>query len=249
MERVRQRRPPAFRFAEAIVRPIMAATTRQRWSGAEHLPEHGGFIVAPNHLSHIDPLVIAHFLVDQGYTPHFLGKIEVFNTPVVGSILRAAEQIPVHRGSGQAAGAYRAAVAAVEAGRCVVVYPEGTLTRDPQMWPMRGKTGAARIALQTGCPVVPVAHWGAQQILAPYSHRPHLVGRKVMAVRAGPAVDLAAFVGRAGTHEVLERATESIMTALTAQLEVLRGESAPPVRHDPRTRREPRPDPSPKETS
>ena len=76
----------------------------------------------------------------------------VFRVPVVGAILRGAEQIPVYRKTGRAADAYRAAVAAVESGKCVAIYPEGTLTRDPDLWPMVGKTGAARIALDDAVP-------------------------------------------------------------------------------------------------
>ena len=89
----------------------------------------------------------------------------MFRNKALGGFLRAAGQIPVERLSANAAGAYDAAVAAVRAGECVVVYPEGTLTRDPDLWPMVGKSGAARIALETGCPVIPVGQWGAHDLL------------------------------------------------------------------------------------
>ena len=115
---------------------------------------------------------MAHYLNDNGIAPSFLGKVEVFNIPVIGKILRSARQIPVYRETGQAADAYRAAVAAVEQGRCIVIYPEATLTRDPDLWPMRGKTGAARIALQTRCPVVPVVNWGPRRSSVPMSPNP-----------------------------------------------------------------------------
>ena len=86
--------------------------------------------------------------------------------------MRSAEQIPVYRMTTDASQAFDAAVEAVQEGECVVVYPEGTITRQPDLWPMTGKTGAARIALAAGVPVVPVAQWGAHQILAPYAKRP-----------------------------------------------------------------------------
>ena len=88
--------------------------------------------------------------------------------PVVGWVVRNSGQIPVFRESRDAAEAFRGAVAAIEAGECVAVYAEGTITRDPDMWPMVGKTGAARVALATGCPVIPVAQWGPEQLLPPY---------------------------------------------------------------------------------
>ena len=140
----------------------------------------GGYVVCPNHYSYLEPLVFGHFLVDHGHSPRYLGKVEVFKAPVVGAIVRNADQIPVYRESGRAADAYRAAVAAVRAGKGVAIYPEGTLTRDPDLWPMRGKTGAARVALETRCPVVPVATWGAQEILAPYCTRLRLLPRRTM---------------------------------------------------------------------
>lgn len=208
--------------------------TRRSWSGAEHLPRDRGFVAVSNHISHIDPFVLAHFLNDEGIVPHFLGKVEVFRIPVVGAILRGAGQIPVYRETGQASHAYRAAVQAVREGTCVGIYPEGTVTREPNLWPMRGKTGAARIALETGCPVIPVAQWGAQEILGPYSHRPSVLPRHTMQVSAGEPVDLADLRGGPVTAEVLAEATERIMVALTRQLETLRGETAPPGRYDPR---------------
>jgi 1-acyl-sn-glycerol-3-phosphate acyltransferase len=208
--------------------------TRRSWEGAQNLPRDRGFVAVSNHISHVDPFVLAHFLNDEGIVPHFLGKVEVFRIPVVGAVLRGADQIPVYRETGRASDAYRAAVQAVEDGKCVGIYPEGTVTREPNLWPMRGKTGAARIALETGCPVIPVAQWGAQEILGPYSHRPSLLPRHTMRVSAGPPVDLADLHGKPVTAEVLAEATERIMVALTRQLETLRGEKAPDGRFDPR---------------
>ena len=226
--------PFAYRLAVAIVRPLMLLLTKRDWRGWEHFPASGGFVVAPNHVSHIDPLSFAHYLYDSGHPPFFLGKEAVFRVPVVGAILRGAQQIPVFRNTGRAADAFRAAVGAVESGKCVGVYPEGTLTRDPGLWPMVGKTGAARIALTTRCPVIPVAQWGPQEILAPYSKRPHLFPRKTMHVLAGPPVDLSDLHDHPLDAAVLREATARIMAAITALLVELRGEPAPAERFDSR---------------
>lgn len=223
-----------YRVAVAVLRPLLTVATRRDWRGAENLPKTGGFVVAPNHVSHVDPLVVAHFLYDHGRPPRFLAKSSLFSIPVVGWIVRSAGQIPVFRESNNATAAFAGAVAAIEAGECVAVYPEGTLTRDPALWPMVAKTGAARIALTTGCPVIPVAQWGPEQILAPYTKRPHLLGRKVMRVSAGPPVDLDDLRNRPITSELLREATRRIMAAVTAQLVELRGESAPAKAFDAR---------------
>ena len=130
-------------------------------------------------------------------------------------MLRGAKQIPVYRDTVDASTAYSAAVEAVNSGECVAIYPEATLTRDPDLWPMVGKTGAARVALATGAPVIPVAQWGPQEVLAPYTKRLHLFPRQTMHVKAGPPVDLSEFAGRPVDAPLLHEVTEKIMAAIT----------------------------------
>lgn len=237
MRRIRpQRRLPwAYRFVASLLRPLMLVLTRQDWRGAENFPREGGFVVSPNHLSYFDPLAFAHFLYDNGHPPYFLAKEEVFRIPVLGRLIRAADQIPVYRGTEQAAEAFRAAVAAIREGKCVPIFPEGTLTRDPGLWPMTGKTGAARVALTTRCPVIPVAQWGPQEVLEPYGRRLRLFPRKTMHLVAGPPVELGDLYDRPLDSATLREATSRIVDAITHLLEGLRGESAPPQRFDTRT--------------
>ncbi len=223
----------ALAFVVAIIRRPLMLITKRDWQGGEHIPSSGGCVLATNHVSEFDPLPFAHFVYDNGRLPRFLGKAEVFAVPLVGRILASAGQIPVFRKTVDASKAFSAAVAAVERGECVVVYPEGTLSRDPGMWPMVGKLGAARIALTSGRPVIPCAQWGPQHVLAPYARRPRLFPRKVMHVRAGAPVDLADLAGQELTQELLEEATARIMAAITSALEVIRGETAPTERFDP----------------
>jgi 1-acyl-sn-glycerol-3-phosphate acyltransferase len=221
-----------YRLAAVILRPLLMVLTRRDWRGAENLPRSGGIVVVTNHVSHADPLAFSHFLYDNGRLPRFLAKEALFRVFFVGQVLRGAKQIPVYRETTDAESAYRAAVAAVESGECVAFYPEATLTRDPDGWPMVGKTGAARVALETGAPVVPIAQWGPQELLAPYTKRPHLFPIKTMHVSCGPPVDLAEFQGRPIDGGLLKAVTERIMAAITELLEELRGEPAPAVRFD-----------------
>jgi 1-acyl-sn-glycerol-3-phosphate acyltransferase len=211
----------------------MMLLTRRDWRGVEHLPD-GGAVVVVNHVSHFDPLVFAHFLYDAGRLPRFLAKDAVFRVFFVGHVLRGARQIPVFRESGEAAKAYSAAVDAVRKGELVAIYPEATITRDPDLWPMLGKTGAARVALETGAPVIPVAQWGPQDVLAPYAKRPRFFPRRTMHVWAGPPVDLSDVAGRPVDAALLREVSERIMSAITDLLEQIRGEKAPAVRLDPR---------------
>jgi 1-acyl-sn-glycerol-3-phosphate acyltransferase len=237
VKRVRPERqlPRSYRLLAALVRPMMLLLTRRDWSGAENLPTRGGFVVCPNHISYVDVFAFAHFLYDNGHPPFFLAKSGVFTIPIIGRLLTAAQQIEVRRGTSHAAEAFSAAVAALEDGKCVPVFPEGTLTRDPQMWPMAGKTGAARLALITRCPVIPVAQWGPQEIQRPYARELHLFPRKTMRMVAGPPVDLSDLYDKPLSAATRHEATERILDAITRQLETIRGEQAPATRFDSRT--------------
>lgn len=231
-----------FWYAVAVVllRPAWHLLTRRDWRGVEHLPREGGVVVCTNHISHADPLAFAHFLYDNGRLPRFLVKSGMFSIFFIGTVLRGARQIPVYRESVDAGKAFSAAVDAVRRGECVAVYPEATLTRDPDLWPMVGKTGAARIALTTGAPVIPIAQWGAQEVLEPYGRRLHLLPRRTMHVLAGPPVDFTNLAGRDLNAVVLREATERIMAAITGLLEQLRDGTPPAVRYDPHTSTQPR---------
>lgn len=224
----------ALTFCIWVLRRPLLVLTKRDWRGVDNLPKTGGCVVAVNHVSEFDPLSVAHFVFDNGRLPRFLGKAEVFKVPVLGRILRSAGQIPVFRKSDDAVKALSAAIEAVQAGRCVIVYPEGTITRDPQIWPMVGKTGAARIALATGCPLIPVAQWGPQEVLAPYSWRLRILPRKVMHITAGAPVDLGDLADQPITRALLTTASERVVDAITSLLEDIRGEQAPVGRFDPR---------------
>ena len=225
----------AFGFCVAILEPLLLLLTKRRWYGGENIPARGGCVLVANHISHLDPLTCAHFVYGYGRVVRFLAKAEIFDVPVIGRIVRSAKQIPVYRLTTDASQSFTAAVDAVEKGYCVVVYPEGTISRQPDLWPMRGKTGAARIALSSDVPVIPLAQWGAQHILAPYAKRPHLFPRRTISMKAGPPVPLDDLRGRPLTPEVLREATNRIMDDVTRLLEDLRGEQAPAVRFDPRS--------------
>lgn len=232
VRKFQERRGWALNVAVAIIKPTMLATTRRTWLGSENLPETGGYLIVLNHLSHADPLTAAHMVYDHGRLPRYLAKSGLFANPVLGMFLKSAGQIPVKRDTKDAVGAYAAAVQAVNAGQVVVIYPEATITRDPDLWPMKGKSGAARIALETGCPVIPVGQWGAQDLLAPYDKRPHLFPRKKVEMRIGPPVDFADLRSQPRTPAVVAEATARIMAAITHQLELVRGEQAPAERYD-----------------
>lgn len=237
VRKLQQRRGWAFTVIVALVKPVLLVLTRRRWIDGENIPATGGCVVVVNHLSHVDPLTAAHLVYDHGRLPRYLAKSGLFRTRVLGTFLRAAGQIPVERATSSAVGAYASAVEAVRAGECVVVYPEGTITRDPDLWPMTGKSGAARIALETGCPVVPVGQWGPQDLLAPYSHKPSLLPRTLVTMKVGRPLDLAHLADRPVTARQVAQATQQIMDAITGLVADIRGEQPPADRFDLRRHR------------
>lgn len=222
------------RFAASLLRPIMSAVTRKDWHGVEHLPRDTGFIAVSNHVSYADPLTLAHYLYDNDAVPRFLAKNSLFELPVVGRVLKAADQIPVYRNTVRAGDALIAAREVLARGDMVAIFPEGTLTRDPDLWPMLGRTGVGRLALETGVPVIPVAQWGAHRLLNPYGKLPKPCPRKTITVIAGPPIDLEDLAGSTDKTS-LRLATDRIMATLTTMVERIRGERAPAVPFDMRT--------------
>ena len=225
---------PIFRFLAFLLLPFMSMVARYDIQDGHKLPKSGAFVLSPNHYSEIDPVVIGVVMWKLGRMPRYLAKASLFKYPVLGALLRASGQIPVER-----AGAVRgndplvAARKIVDDGLAVVIYPEGSLTRDPDLWPMRGKAGAVRMALETGIPLIPVAHWGTQLVMPRYAKSISLFPRKTIHVKVGDPVDLSAFRGKPLDGKATAAATALVMDAVTALLEDLRGEKAPAERWDP----------------
>jgi 1-acyl-sn-glycerol-3-phosphate acyltransferase len=160
----------------------------------------------------------------------------VFRIPVIGRIIAACAQIPVERGSARSKEALVAAAEAIEQGRALVIYPEGTISYDPDLWPMKGKTGAARLALTSGCPVVPIGQWGAQDLMPGRKPRfPKLFPRKTLRVATGDPVPLDDLRAQPVTAATLDEATTRIMDAITVLVAELRHAVPPVHRYDPRS--------------
>jgi 1-acyl-sn-glycerol-3-phosphate acyltransferase len=219
--------------SKIILRPLIPLLMKDDWHGEENFPARGGMILAANHLSYADVLALALFSDRAGRYPVFLAKSSLFTIKILGPIIGKLGQLPVYRGQTDAALVLKDAEQGVADGACVIFYPESTVTRDPDLWPMVAKTGAARLALATGAPVIPVAHWGAQRILPYGSFLPRLLPRKTVHVLAGPPVDLSAFDGQPLTTQTLRAATDQIMADVTALLARLRGEIPPPEPYHP----------------
>ena len=223
-----------WRLVAGVVIPPLRMAAKFRILDGHKVPRTGAFVLSPNHYSEIDPIIMGYAMWKQGRVPRFLAKASLFKIPVVGAVLRGTGQIPVERaGSSRKADPLAAAKLLVQQHSGVIVYPEGSLTRDPDLWPMRGKTGAVRLALTAGVPIIPAAHWGTQALMPRYGKRIHAFPQKKIDVIFGDPVDLSAFAGRPLDTATLTEATAVVMADVTRLLERLRGETAPAERWDP----------------
>ena len=216
-----------LRLAGVVLKPPLTVFTKREWLGRDNIPQSGPVIFAVNHVSHADPLIVAHFIYDLPRKPRFLAKDSLFRTPVVKWVLRGAKQIPVYRGTRDASASLAAARAALSEGDGVIIYPEGTTTKDPDLWPMQPKTGLARLALETKAPVIPIAQWGAHRLFDAQTRKLRLRFRTPITVVAGPPVDLSAYDGKPLTSETLRAVTDTVMRQVRTQLAEIRRETPP----------------------
>ncbi len=250
-----------YRGWASFVRAVLSVSTRRDWRHRERVPRDGGVLIVANHISHFDPLVLGEYLIyGTGRWPRYLGKEELWHVPVVGWLARNCGQIPVRRDAGTAGTGLAAAEQALRDGLAVTVYPEGTITADPDGWPMVARSGAARLALATRCPVIPIGQTGADLVIpGKRMHVPRLFPPKPISIACGEPVVLddlygAYHPGGAGdgvtpeaaqrSHEAVVEAGARIMDAITTLVEEVRGRPAPVERYDLRLgRRVPRPIP------
>jgi 1-acyl-sn-glycerol-3-phosphate acyltransferase len=210
---------PWYSLAKNVLRPPLWLWFEWTFEGLEHIPSEGPILVACNHISYLDPLAHGYFLVTARRRPRFLAKIELFRHPVTGPVLRGAHQIPVRRGSG-ARDPVALAIRALDEGEVVVVYPESTITRNPDFSPMRGKGGIARLALASRVPVVPLGVWGTAPVWQRGS-RDLRYGRPIW-VKAGAPLDFSEHEAHKDDPAVLRRVTDQVMAELSLLVEDLR---------------------------
>ncbi|WP_158890224.1 lysophospholipid acyltransferase family protein [Amycolatopsis anabasis] len=200
---------------------------RRDYRHAERIPRAGGALLVLNHVSHLDPAVDAVFVHRNKRVPHFLAKVSVNEAPIFGKIASGAGTIPVYRGSAAAGDSLRAAHQALRDGKIVVIYPEGTITKDPKGWPKRSYTGAARLALENDVPVIPIARWGSNFILDGYAKKFRPFPRKSVVHLVGEPIDLTDLKKKQQSSAVLRETTELLMDRVTELLAEIRGEQPP----------------------
>ncbi|WP_141553805.1 lysophospholipid acyltransferase family protein [Gleimia coleocanis] len=231
-------KPPEgmYKFVLTACRPLVYAITKRNWSGQENFPKNQPFIVIMNHVTEADAFLVMHFIADEGHAVRALAKDSLFRVPVLKTILSKSGMVPVARGTSRSGEALEAAKRAIAAGESIAFFPEGTLTQDPDLWPMQFKTGAARLALATGAPVIPVAHWGGHNIMHRFRNSlANIWKRHDIHVMAGPAIDLSDLNHDSEDRETVAEANRRMETAIREMVAQLRGEPVPTQVWDPKT--------------
>lgn len=220
--------PVRWRTIAGIVVPIFTLMVRLRIRKNSELPSEGPFIISPNHYSEIDPIVIGVAVWKLGRVPRFLAKASLFRVPVLGWLMTFSGQIPVERKSGRSAGDPLEKLKGLVAEReGIIVYPEGTLTKDPEMWPMEGKSGALRLALEENVPIYPAAHWGTQNWMGRYAKKIRVFPRTPIEVIVGKPLDLSKYQGQSLSSELLREATNELMKEIASLVGELRNQKPP----------------------
>lgn len=223
----------AFVLVAMVLAPILRLMFTIKTSGKENLPQ-GGYILVGNHLSYLDPFSFAYSVyIHMKRVPHYLAKESIFRIPIIGKILPKVGQIPVYRGGKSNEEPLRAAKEFLKAGQVVVVFPEGTLTRDPDQWPMRGKAGAIRLAVELGLPIVPCGQWGVEKVLGNYSKKFRPNPFHVVRVKIGKPMFFRELEGKTPTAQELAAATDTVMREIATIVGELRGETPPKELWDP----------------
>jgi 1-acyl-sn-glycerol-3-phosphate acyltransferase len=222
-----------FRLVAGLMAPVLRLFFNIKTSGMENLPK-GGYILVGNHVSYLYPCAFAYSVyIHMKRVPHYLAKESLFRIPVVGKILPKVGQIPVYRGGKSNEEPLRVAKEYLAAGQVVIVFPEGTLTRDPDLWPMRGKSGAIRLALELGLPVVPAAHWGVEKVLGNYSKKFRPNPFHTVRVTIGKPIYFEKPKNDVLTAKELGEATDKIMREVANLVGQMRGETPPEKLWDP----------------
>jgi 1-acyl-sn-glycerol-3-phosphate acyltransferase len=226
-----------IRVCEVLFYPASRVLARRSFAGLDRLTIPGGQLIVANHISHLDPLYDAVFVRTSGRIPHIMAKSSLWKVPVLGRALAGTGQIPVDRsGSGAGQASVDTATQALADGKVVLIYPEGSVTKEPGFWPMKPKPGVAALALSGDFPVIPVVHWGTQQIYDSYAPKRKFkpLPRKDVHVVAGPPIDLSPWRGKPVDARAIRDVSFLIMNTIRDMLGELRGEIPPAELFDPK---------------
>jgi 1-acyl-sn-glycerol-3-phosphate acyltransferase len=199
---------PTYELARAILKPWLAMWFRWHIEGMENIPKAGPAILAFNHIAYLDPFASAYVVDKAGRRPRYLTKSELFEDKRIAWVLKGAKQIEVRRGTREAPMALDHAFESLEGGEIIVVFPEGTITTDPDLVPLPPKSGTARLALGSDAPLIPCALWGTQNVWPKNYAKRWWPPRQDILVRIGEPMRIS---GEADSLEDWKKVSEAVM--------------------------------------
>jgi 1-acyl-sn-glycerol-3-phosphate acyltransferase len=202
----------AYALLKAILLPLLSLIFRPKVEGLSHVPTHGAAIIASNHLSFSDsifmPLVVPRRVTFLAKSEYFTGR--GIKGRLIAAFFRALGQVPVDRSGGRASeAALETGLRILREGNLLGIYPEGTRSPDGRLY--RGRTGIARMALESGVPVIPVAMIDTDKIQPPGKALPKIMQ---VGIRFGEPLDFSRYEGMSGDRFILRSVTDEIMYAL-----------------------------------
>ena len=208
-----------YLLAKGILKPWLKTWFDWHLEGIERIPRSGPALLAINHISFLDPLAAAYAVDKAKRVPRFLAKAELFEDKRIAWILKGAKQVEVRRGSHDAPMALDKALDALRSGEIIVVFPEGTITNDPDLHPMEAKTGLARLALASGVPILPAAVWGTHNIWPKGYDKRWWPPRQDILIRVGDPIHA---TGERDDPESWRRVGAEVMSAISVLVASLR---------------------------
>ena len=211
--------PEIYDLARALLHPLVLPF-RLDVDGLQNIPRDGGCILASNHRSYLDGLVVAALASRRGRKVRFLGKREIFEAPVFKHLVRAAGQIPVDRGSGSAK-PLRSALDALDRGEAIAILPQGTIPRGEDFFTpvLNGKPGVARMAVASGAPVIPIALWDTEHMWPRSERVPDLAMiKRTVSARIGEPLWLKASEGEEEDERLFDTLTRHVMERIAELL-------------------------------
>lgn len=203
-----------YRIVRNLLVLFLSTFWRWRFIDLHKIPSDGPVLIAANHISYFDPFCHAYCVDSAKRVLRIFGKEEVFRIPIAGRILLAMKMIPIRRGSGES-GPVEVAIKALNEGGVIVVYPESTITKRPDVLPQQGKTGISRISLAARVPVTPIAIWGSHWVIPPDRKKLRLNGfRKTILLKVGDPMYFDDLYGKQDDAEVRRDVTDRIMKEL-----------------------------------
>jgi len=224
-------------FCQVVMYPTSFLLGRRQTRGQRNIQIEGGFLLVANHISHLDPLFDSVAVRKAGRIPRFMAKASLWKVPVLGKALAGSDQIPVERtGGGAGQASLELATKTLQQGRIVLIYPEGTVTRDPGYWPMKPRPGIGALALSGDFPVIPVAHWGSNQVYESYheGRKFHPLPRKDVWTVFGEPIDMTELRSRPVDARSIRDASLLIMTVVRDMVAEIRQETPPVEFFDPK---------------